>query len=51
VSTHGTEYDKHLHLPLSRIMSATHADETCCTSGYDCTSNVLFCPVDRKRNE
>jgi len=42
VSIHGTGNDKQLQLPLSRIVSATHAEETSCISGYHCMSNVLF---------
>jgi len=42
VSMYRTENDKQLHLPLSRVMSATHAEETSCISGYHCMSNVLF---------
>jgi len=42
VSMYRTENDKQLHLPLSRVMSATHAEETSCISRYHCMSNVLF---------
>ena len=42
VSMHGTENVKQLQLPLSRVMSASHSEETSCISGYLWSSEVLF---------